>query len=904
MKNVGWFSSMLRATADSPLEPTPAVPSARAWVSQKEPSRATLVGVVVAAILLLVAAIGAYGQTALPAAPQAQMSVPGGYSVHESIDLGGRINNTSGSGAMYDTMVNLQSGPRVLGETFRLHALPGAKNTPLDDLRAFASGFGGDPNNFAKLDFSKSKYYEFSGMFRRDRQYFDYDLLGNPNIPGGQSIALSPSGSFAWPQVNQSPFLFNTVRRMTDTNLTLLPLSKLSFRVGYSQNVMQGPSITPSGYQISGAYNPAAKIPWISAGTSVLLEEYQRNSTDDFLGAADWKPIRDTRLTFEEQIAHYKGDSYFTMDPAFFRAQEADGTPVAFLINYDSLTPYAKSSCNTAALGANPMLSVPVNGIAPVIDPACSVISSYFRAQPTRVIIPTEIIRFQSTSIKNFSMNGDVRYTNANMNLPSYYESFAGLATSNTAGYLATTADSYQGNGTAKREVMAFDYGIVWQATKSVAIEDQINYSNVHQPGIAALTGGTASVTATGTPQTINSTSQTAETAGAGAAPIEGSPAIGPASPAYAAYFGQMFTTNNFTVSWDATPRSTFSLTYRYQDHLISEGQGTAAHNVPIPANNTTSGEVTIHENGGIFTAALRPANNWDINGSVEAMYNDNAFTPMGFRQLRHYRVHTIYRPKSWATVSGVFNDLERHNNTNNNQSIPGNTTPYAGPLDHVDHSRVGSFGAELFPNDTYGLDLNYSYSDVYMADNICYLGSASAALPGAAIPSGTACPNNAATRSGTYDFGPARDFMDAPSQFGSVAFKYSPVKQVHSNLGYRITSVNGTRFYNDPRDVAGSLVSTYQTPFVDLSWQSRPGLTWKADYSFFGYGEGGPSGAQYCSTTNPTPTSPVTPVPCSSLGSVVGTGGQTGLTISPAGETAPRNFHANNVLVGVHYEF
>ena len=26
--------------------------------------------------------------------------------------------------------------------------------------------------------------------------------------------------------------------------------------------------------------------------------------------------------------------------------------------------------------------------------------------------------------------------------------------------------------------------------------------------------------------------------------------------------------------------------------------------------------------------------------------------------------------------------------------------------------------------------------------------------------------------------------------------------------------------------------------------------------------------------------------------------------TISPAGETAPRNFHANNVTLGVHYEF
>jgi hypothetical protein len=59
---------------------------------------------------------------------------------------------------------------------------------------------------------------------------------------------------------------------------------------------------------------------------------------------------------------------------------------------------------------------------------------------------------------------------------------------------------------------------------------------------------------------------------------------------------------------------------------------------------------------------------------------------------------------------------------------------------------------------------------------------------------------------------------------------------------------VNGTRFYNDPRDVAGSLVSTYQSPFVNFAWTARPGLTWKAEYNFYGYGEGGPSGAALCS--------------------------------------------------------
>ena len=59
---------------------------------------------------------------------------------------------TVGSQAMYDTLVNLQSGPRVQGQTFEMHALPGNKQTLVDDLSAFGTGFGGDPNIFAQLE--------------------------------------------------------------------------------------------------------------------------------------------------------------------------------------------------------------------------------------------------------------------------------------------------------------------------------------------------------------------------------------------------------------------------------------------------------------------------------------------------------------------------------------------------------------------------------------------------------------------------------------------------------------------------------------------------------------------------------------------------------------------------------
>ncbi len=799
-------------------------------------------------------------------------AAPEGYTLHESIDLGGHLANIDGSGAMYDTLVNQQSGPRILGETFELRALPNTKHTLVDHLKAFTSGLGGDPNNLAKLDLSKGKLYEFSGLFRRDRQYFDYNLLGNPNLPPGQSIpigpTLAPTGAYAWPQVAQSPFMFNTVRRMTDTNLTLLPLSKLTFRAGYSQNVFQGPSLSPSGYQVAGSYD-------------LLLQQYQRNSTDDWTGSVEWKPVSRTRLTYEEQVTHYKGDSVFSMAPQYFNLQEADGYKVAVLQNYDNpINKPVGITCN-AGVGPSPISPAQTPNGLPVVDPACNVITSYSRSQPTREIFPTEIFRLQSSSIKNVTMNGNLRYTNANTNLQNYYDDFQGLS--------GTSREiTYAGNAHAKRQAIAIDYGVSWQALKKLTISEQIDYSNVHQPGVANITSLTTVAAAT---PNINSTALTTTVINTPTTPatgsFEGSPAV--ATPLFD-FFGQKFLTNNLTAAYDLTDRTTFTLNYHYQQHTIGEGAANTTGNL------TGVSSYTINENGGTFGVNVQPANNWHINGSVELLYADNVLTPVTPRQLQHYRIHTAYRPKTWATFSAAYNDLERHNNTNNT-----GTASVDGPLQHVDHSRILSLNADLMPNEHYGVDIGYAYSDVYTATNICFLGTAaSPTIPGAATPAGVACPSPTPRVPGSpYTFGPAKDFMNAPTQYASVALVLSPIDKFHGNIGYRISSVNGSRFFNDPRDVNGSLVSTYQSPFVNLSYAMRKNLIWKGEYNYFGYGEGGPSGAQYCNPSSalPTLTAPAPVVPCSTLPNTAMSG--------PAyGFTAPRNFHANNLTLGVHYEF
>ena len=169
-----------------------------------------------------------------PAEPDGVTS--GGYRIHSSVELGYRYNNVTGSGDMYDTLVNLQTGPRFLDQTLSMQSLD-HQGLLFDDLYLNSFGWGGDPNNALRLRADKNKWYNLQGSFRRDQYFSDYDLLANPLNP--------PTSTPSIPALN-SPHAFATTRRMSDVDLTLLPQSRVSFRLGYSHNNMTGPSTAAS----------------------------------------------------------------------------------------------------------------------------------------------------------------------------------------------------------------------------------------------------------------------------------------------------------------------------------------------------------------------------------------------------------------------------------------------------------------------------------------------------------------------------------------------------------------------------------------------------------------------------------------------------------------------------------
>lgn len=859
------------------------------------------------AIALPMAACIALAQE--PAANPSKMTTPDGYSARHSVDAGGRMANKVGSGAMYNTLVNLQSGPRVGGETIELHKLATNKHALVDNMRATGSGFGGDPYNFVKLTAEKGKDWEFTGTFRRNRQYFDYDLLGNPNNPKGITVpigpASAPTGSFAWPQVQHSSSMTNSVRRMLDTQLRLFPVSKIGLRFGYAQNVMQGTSLLPSR----------------SAGImkySALFQQVQRHSTDEFTAAIDWKPVNGTLITYEQILLHNKENSYFTLDPNGFLAQEADGTPV-YLGNWDlasngsatattTFAPYSTAACNSLAV-AGQVFTASTNGGLPIIDPTCAVLTSYTRTNPTRMTLPTETLRFQSSSIKNLSMNGQASYSWSTVNMPSYFESGSGLSG-------ALRNEYFGASGHGKREVYNADLGITWQVAPNFSVSDQASLMASAQPGSITYPSYTkVSTPAVAASESVNYVGPfTTATTVAGASLTSGVVA-GTYLGTTQSYFGSEQFTNTVTASWIATPKANIALSYRYGNKNIAHNPSFVQGYAISSSNDPERDKTAITEQAGIFNAAYRVNANWDINGTVEAAYNDNSYTTATPRQTRRYRVHTKFRPEKWATITAAYTDVEKHNNTfTTAPDIAAGTVVYYGPLNHVEYTRAAAISGVLTPSEYISFDFDYAYTDTYTATNTCYTAQDSGMVVGTANTATSISPYFAAAASVDANGVPltckasstaapsnwwARMYADAPTQHGSLGILVSPNDKVTAGAGYRINSVAGSQYFLDARDVNGALASKYQTPYLNASWKATPGLTWKVEYNYFGYGEGGPSGAKYCTLDgvgNPNLASSI--VPCSSL-SV-----STGINSGSAGMTAPRNFHANNISLGFHYEF
>ena len=144
---------------------------------------------------------------------------------------------------LYDTLVNLQSGPRLFGQELTMRPMTRGGGGLFDTLYLNSFGFGGDPNDMARLRIEKGKWYNFVALYRRDQNFFDFNLFANPlNLNPGIGAALKTTtfDPTTMPWYVNSPHLQDTTRNMGDFNLTLFPQSVVRIRLGYARNVNQG----------------------------------------------------------------------------------------------------------------------------------------------------------------------------------------------------------------------------------------------------------------------------------------------------------------------------------------------------------------------------------------------------------------------------------------------------------------------------------------------------------------------------------------------------------------------------------------------------------------------------------------------------------------------------------------
>ena len=325
------------------------------------------------------------------------------------------------------------------------------------------------------------------------------------------------------------------------------------------------------------------------------------------------------------------------------------------------------------------------------------------------------------------------------------------------------------GSATAKREVMAADYGIVWQATQKFSVSDQVNFSNVQQPGTATMTSvTTVSTPATAGNETINCNRLTTHDRSRRRLHLRRQPAGRRAS-------GRLLRPEVYHQRRDRRPgmagraprsRSPIAIT-------ITSLRRVCPHNTPLAAGATQ--QRNGHDQPGWRNSQRRSASDQQLGYQWQ---RPSCSIPTTFslrwapRQLQHYRVHTLYRAKSWATVSGAYNDMELHNNTNNIRRRASRR-----PARSCSAQPDRQHGcAAVVRTSTMGSTLNYPTAMSIWPTNICYDGGGQRhAIRLRHESSGTACPGAPSAGTTYYEFGPVKDFMDAPTNYGSAALRISP---------------------------------------------------------------------------------------------------------------------------------
>jgi len=762
---------------------------------------------------LVVACLSLTGSATAQSAGQASSSVAadstsapdegktiGDFRVTQSIEFGGRIAAVSGSQPMYDTLVNDQTGARILEQSLTMQSL--SHQDIFDTLTANSFGWGGDPEQAARVRIAKYHWYTFSGSYQHMQNYFDYDLFANPLNP--------PTGSPAVPILN-SPHGYYNRQNLYNFDLVVLPMHRVSFRVDYNRNRFDGPAFSS-----------------IHEGTEGLLNETTDNTLNGFRFGADFRATKKTTLSYTQLLQYYDGGTTYGLSP-FNSWPLSNGTPVSLGLSW----------FNSGSPCAMPLM----NGVA---NPTCNGLLSYGLDQHINTFIPTEQFNLTSSSIKHLDFNGQFQYSHAQMTTP-FTEVFSGL-TSRTGSLGSDTAGS---NSSAKWNSASADVSAIYHISDKLRLVETFRFRNFSVSGdylnlqtnyfTAASNGSATLLTPVATfPGTTLSHS--------------------PGSPAdiineiNVNMIAQDMLQNDFQVQYDVSRWFGVRAGFAWANYTIQPGETYQAalgdiYYPNLPNRGSCAGLPLNPDGSCTFTGVIAP---WggptteinDYSGILGVWFRKgsalhaNLNAKFGGADNWIYRIDPLaslniagnisYSPHPWLTLGANLRFQQGKNSVSD--------------INYNQHNYSTVLSALINPNKYWGLELAYNFDAIQQNMFLCFTGTVT--------PADTSTCAEDSTLLQTYGF------YHTHTQFGYFALTLTPIQRVTMHLGYTIVDNQGNTTSLNTLQPLGPLSSTYQSPLGAVEIGVHKDVTFKAAWNYYQYGEGsfvGPTAPRYFHANNTT---------------------------------------------------
>jgi hypothetical protein len=749
-------------------------------------------GWIAVAVLVLLVSLPAIAQTQDLAGEENDSGSIGhvwrNYTVQQSIEFGDRITRNSGNAQMYDTLVNLQSGPRLLGQELSMRPMTHGGGL-FDTLYLSSFGFGGDPYDMARLRIEKSKWYDFVALYRRDHNFFDYDLFANPltlnpGITNCSTVAggvVRPCAAVFNPQANyfysNSPHLQDTVRNMGDFNLILFPQSVIRVRLGFARN------------------NNTGTVDSSLEDVNIDLTQNILSRSDRWTFGVDVRPFARTTLSFDQFFEHDKLDNGWVNNLVNPYTLGVGGRSVS--------VPLYFPPCTVTVAGApQPYITAPG-----VLNPLCNTgVFAYSRHDNVRSFFPTSQLSLRSNYFHHLDITADGTYSSGNSKIENYNDLFYGLVsrTNNTAYQVTGPANTDRVSGNA-------DLGLTYHLTKSWSISDKFRWLDWRDPGVfnqltnncySNLAAGETLSTPTGAPCTVPGVT----TIGVSPAGLTASSAV-----AYSTLEAERTYFNTALLSWAPSRLLSAFAGYRYgRRELTTAFLATTTNSATLagglvgpPGVPTTADRPLDTEKINLHTALLgvviRPTVKWRVNADAELLSADSGFTQIAPRHEQRVRANTVYKVNRWSSLNAGVHFIESRNNWAENFGGPGVNLFPAGDVPAygtMSHNRYYTLGVNLQPEHHASLDFGWTYMDQRFSIPACMILTAGVVAGGAP----TACP---ITNYPTYPIVPATlnvgagttpvtQIYQENTNTGYVVLTVRPIHRVTLHLGYDITSTSG----------------------------------------------------------------------------------------------------------------